>query len=200
MNSRKSSASSTSSHGNSKLKPIQATTSSQKTALSSSSSSSINKNYTSDEKSNKKSYLENFSEEDIQKDKVKQRYEMLMSKLEDLTVEQKKSKVNKNLNGTSPLPSTSSKKVLPKIPKKDESTDSKLNAIKETKGSQSNSLNVNKLSQHTQNPISQSFAHLNNSDDDDESEDDAPINPIKAPNELLEEVNFFQQIIKLCII
>ena len=79
---------------------------------------------------------------------------------------------------------------ITKISKKDDSTDSKLSSVKETKGSQSNSLNVNKLSQPTQNPISQSFAHLNNSDDD-ESEDDAPTNLIKAPNELLEEVLFF---------
>ena len=58
----------------------------------------------------------------IQKDKVRQRCEMLMSKLENLTIEQITSKASTNTNGVSesPLSATSSKKVLPKIAKKNE--------------------------------------------------------------------------------
>ncbi len=200
MNSRKSSASSTSSsHGNSKLKPIQPSTSSasQKAALSSNSLSSIGKNH---EISNKKSYLENFTEEDIQKDKVRQRYEMLMSKLENLTIEQITSKASTSTNGVSesPLSATSSKKVLPKIAKKNENPASTLSAINEAKGSQSSSSsnqqaksNVDKTSPEPAQSLSKGAGVASSSDD--ESDNDAPINPIKAPNELLEEViNYFR--------
>ena len=193
MNSRKSSASSTSSsHGVSKLKPVQPTTSaSLNTHSPSNSTSSIKKSQTNNENSKRtKSYLEGFTEEDIQNDKVKQRYELLMNKLESLTTEPKVLK--NNSASASPLPS--SKKVLPKIQKIKETDESKPKSsiLDHTKTSQLNSIENNSKHSNENSSLSSKKVASNvqkSSDDESDDENVAPVNPIKAPNELLEEVS-----------
>ena len=173
MNSKKSSASPTSSSQGA-LKP-KSTLSSLYTPLSPNASSlpSTNKKapLTTNGATNKKiSYLEDFTEEDIEKEKALKRYDALMSKLEEIT-EEKSAK-------TATASRSSSKKVLPKIAKQENTADAKVSQAAASHYSpNSKSAGQSQLKN----------GHMSSSDDDSDSE--LPQNPIKAPNELLEEVN-----------
>ena len=126
-----------------------------------------NKNQLSNDLVNtgKKSYLHNLTQEDIEKEKTMKRFDMLMNKLEEIT-EQKN------------LASNSKKKVLPKIVNSNEIKESQAQTSKDAAADHEKSTNLN------------SNGHKS-SDEEDSDDEDPPENPIKAPNELLEEVGRF---------
>ena len=118
----------------------------------------------------KPTYLENFTEKDIQDDKADKRCKYLMNKLNELTLNKndKTKKLQPLEKNVSPRPSSSSSVKSNSSIKNDQKHSPKIN----------NRLNGAKSSKS--NDIS----------DDDNDESDNEDTKIKAPNELLEEVNF----------
>ena len=123
-------------------------------------------------KSEKKSYLDN-TENDIEKDKETQRYNILMKKLNEVSLEKDKSKQS---------PATTSKSLNP-IAKKS-SLNSHPEVLKSPKSTESQAKNGNQAVTK-QNGSNQNKNEESESDDDDENDRAVAV---KAPNELLEEV------------
>ena len=121
----------------------------------------------------KPTYLENFTEKDIQDDKADKRCKFLMNKLNELTLN--KNDKNKKLQplekNVSPRPSSSSSVKSNSSIKNNQKHSPKINRLNGAKSSKSNDIS---------------------DDDNDESENEGT--EIKAPNELLEEVIFLLQI------
>ena len=127
-------------------------------------------------KSEKKSYLDN-TENDIEKDKETQRYNILMKKLNEVSLEKDKSKSKQS-------PAATSKSLNP-IVKKSSLVNSHPDALKSPKSTESQAKNGNQAVTK-QNGSNQNKNEESESDND---ENDRAV-AVKAPNELLEEVIF----------
>jgi hypothetical protein len=143
----------------------------------------LSKNYTKltelgnkTSKPEKKSYLDNVTENDIEKDKEAQRYNILMKKLNQVSLEKEKSKSKQS------TAAATSKTLNPLSTKS--SLNSHPEAMKSPKSTESQAKNDNYV-ESKQNGSSQNKNEQSDSDDD---EDDDRAAAIKAPNELLEEV------------
>lgn len=135
------------------------------------------------------SYLNNFTVSDIAKDKTNKRYHLLMSKLEEINIEKE---LPKDVNKYKPLPpspvcaSRSSSATKPSNSSFIKSSDDfKSLNNPSTSVEQAHKINGNHENGHKEKLGS----NEESSDDDDDDDDEADVSPpIKAPNELLEEV------------